>query len=244
MIRRTQKEQDRLWRHYQLKQPEVFEMSYSRIRFFAQKCRPGEVVLNVGIGSGLLERILLERGVSAYTLDPSPEALRRAQNMLGKRFIGKCGYLEKIPFPSSYFDQVICTEVFEHLTAGQLHAGLKEIRRILKPSGVLSGSVPYQEKLGDGLVICPRCLNQFHRWGHHLGGWSKTKMRHILEKAGFDVKGCHPRAFSDFHRPGFKNLLRATFRLFLGRMGEAIVGPSLVFHASPKPARRESGKRR
>lgn len=215
-------------------------MSYPRLRFFARKCLPGEVVLNVGIGSGLLERLLTERGIPVHTLDPSPEALRRARNKLGKSFIGKSGYLEKIPFPDGYFDRVICTEVFEHLTEGQLHAGLREIRRILKPLGLLSGSVPYQEKLAHGLVICPRCRHQFHRWGHHLGGFSKSKMRHILEKAGFHVQGCHPKAFSDFRRTGIKNFLRASLRLILGLMGEAIVGPCLVFEASNKRVREKA----
>lgn len=231
-----QTEQDQLWRHFQLCQTEVFDLSYPRLRFFASKCKPGERVLNVGIGNAFLERLLLDRKIAIQTLDPSRMALNRAAKSLGKRFQGKCGYLENIPFPDHSFDRVICTEVLEHLTATQMQAGFIEIRRVLKPRGILNGSVPYRENLRSGMGICPRCSHRFHHWGHQQGGFEQRNMSAWLTRSGFRVLRCYPRTFVDFRRKSLRALLRALGRRLLGLFGEPIVGPSLVFIARSEPS--------
>ena len=76
-MRRAQKNQDRLWDYFQNYQTEVFDLSYPRLGYFASKCKPWERVLNVGIGNGLVEKILLARGISVQTLDPSDKALKK-----------------------------------------------------------------------------------------------------------------------------------------------------------------------
>ena len=231
-MRQIQKNQDRLWEHFQSRQAEVFDLSYPRLLFFARKCRPGEVVLNVGIGNGLLEHNLLARGdIEIHTLDPSRTALRRARKILGVGFHGRQGYLESAPFEDRQFDRVICTEVLEHLAPVQLPRALHEIRRILKPSGIFQGSVPYRENLGESSTVCPKCGHLFHRWGHLQGGFDKAKMKRLLEKAGFRVRQCHFRTFVDYRRTGLRSLFRALFRRLLGFFGEAIVHPSLIFEA-------------
>ena len=50
------------------------------------------------------------------------------------------GDIEGMPFPDSEFDAVVCTEVLEHVPNPS--RALEEIRRVLKPRGVLIGSVP------------------------------------------------------------------------------------------------------
>lgn len=42
-----------------------------------------------------------------------------------------------LPYPSDYFDRVISSLVFHHLTSRQKEHSLKEIRRVLKPGGEL-----------------------------------------------------------------------------------------------------------
>ncbi len=48
------------------------------------------------------------------------------------------GFSQNIPFPDSQFDVVIMTEVLEHRTDDVLNATLGEVKRVLKPRGVLS----------------------------------------------------------------------------------------------------------
>lgn len=230
----NQKKQDKLWEYFQNCQTKVFDLSYPRLQFFADHAKPHEVVLNVGIGNALLEKLLYQKVKAVKTLDPSNQALRNAKKALGKKFEGRQGYLKKIPFPSSTFDRVICTEVFEHLSLQEMQKGLREIFRVLKPSGILHGTVPFQENLETGFVICPKCNNYFHRWGHQQGGFDKSKLQKELEQKGFVVKDCRPRTFVDFKRPGWRPFVRSLARRFLGNLGEPIVGPFLLFEAVKK----------
>ena len=56
-------EQDNIWKHYQNHAKDALALSYPRLRFLAERCRPGARVLNIGVGSGYLEKLLADRGV-------------------------------------------------------------------------------------------------------------------------------------------------------------------------------------
>jgi SAM-dependent methyltransferase len=49
------------------------------------------------------------------------------------------------------------SEVLEHLDDAALAAALGEVRRLLVPGGRLLLTVPHDEHLPDGEVICPCC---------------------------------------------------------------------------------------
>lgn len=226
----TQSQQDALWRHFQNHSTESFDASYSRLRFLAERCVPGSRVLNIGVGSGCLEGLLVKRGVVAYALDPSEETIARIGSQLGMGDRAQCGYSDAIPFPSGTFDKVIMTEVLEHLPEAALHATLSEVSRVLVPGGVFTGTVPFSERLRDNEVLCPNCGAIFHRWGH-VTSFGRDDLRGLLTQHGFVVARLYPRCFPDFRRPGLKAFMRALFRQVLGRMGEPIVGPNLYFVA-------------
>jgi hypothetical protein len=128
------------------------------------------------------------------------------------------------------------TEVLEHLPADVMHATLEEVRRVLRPKGEFTGTVPYREDLAANDVICPRCQFQFHRWGH-AQRFDVTSLGDALKAHGFHVERLHPRAFPDFRRRGAGLFLKAAFRYVLGRLGEPLVGPNLYFVAR-RPAER------
>lgn len=48
---------------------------------------------------------------------------------------------KNLPFPSDHFDAVVCFEVFEHVF--NIEEVLVEIRRVLKPGGLLLVSIPF-----------------------------------------------------------------------------------------------------
>jgi ubiquinone/menaquinone biosynthesis C-methylase UbiE len=97
-------------------------------------------VLDVGCGRGVGVQILLEQFGAGQVcgLDLDPQQVRRAQ----QRFAGKSkgqvllavGSVDKLPFPDEYFDAVFDFGMLHHVVDWQ--AGVAEIQRVLKPSGL------------------------------------------------------------------------------------------------------------
>jgi ubiquinone/menaquinone biosynthesis C-methylase UbiE len=50
------------------------------------------------------------------------------------------GDIESMPFADATFETVVCTEVLEHVPHPE--SALAEMRRVLRPGGLLLGSVP------------------------------------------------------------------------------------------------------
>ena len=224
----NQKESDKLWSFYQNNAHGSFDSSYSRLEYLSKRCQPGEMVLNVGAGSGHLESLLIRRGVIAHTLDPSELTITRMNEEQGMGERAKKGYCDAIPFPDECFDSVVMTEVLEHIQEEHLDVSLREVQRVLKNGGLFIGTVPYREDLLNNEVFCPVCETQFHRWGH-LHSFDLTTLRNLFESSGLQVEQLQTRAFPDFKRPGIRPFLRAIFRYLLGRMGESLVAPNIYF---------------
>src|SRR6185295_3349533 len=94
-------------------------------------------ILDVGCGTGANLEMLSEFG-AAEGVDVSNEALtfcrQRGLNNV------KLGEAEKLPYPDESFDLVTGLDVVEHLDDDL--AGLREMRRVLKPEGVAFLFVP------------------------------------------------------------------------------------------------------
>jgi ubiquinone/menaquinone biosynthesis C-methylase UbiE len=100
----------------------------------------GARVLDVGCGRGVGVQILLEQfgAGQVYGIDLDPQQVRRAQKRFAGTFEGRVvlavGSVEKLPFPNEYFDAVFDFGMLHHVVDWQ--AGVAEIRRVLKPSGL------------------------------------------------------------------------------------------------------------
>jgi SAM-dependent methyltransferase len=97
----------------------------------------GKRVLDLGCRSGALTRHFLE-GNSVVGLDVDPAALEKAA-ALGIEPV-QANVEELLPFEDASFDVVVAGELFEHLQFPD--ALVREIQRVLRPGGVLAGSVP------------------------------------------------------------------------------------------------------
>lgn len=226
-----QNKQDNLWDHYQGDDQRHFDLSYPRLDFLAKQCFSSEKVLNIGVGSGYFEKIMVNNNIDVYSLDPSKDTIDRVKKEFSLNERAKIGYSDNIPFNSNFFDKVIMTEVLEHLDNESLDNSLSEIYRILKPNGLLIGTVPFRENLASNIVYCPYCNNSFHRWGH-LQSMDRVFMENLFSKYNYNINKLYPRTFPDFHRKGMVSLMRSIFRYVLGRLGDSLVGPSLYFEVS------------
>src|SRR5690349_13372121 len=159
--------QDVIWEHFQNEGAAAFGGADPRLEFLVRRLRPGERVLDVGVGSGVLERLATDKGVEIWGLDPSERSIDQLRDKLRMGERAQVGYGQEMPFPDNQFDAVVMTEVLEHLDEDTRTKTLCEVRRVLKPGGRLLGTVPARERLEDSEVVCPNCTHHFHRWGHH-----------------------------------------------------------------------------
>lgn len=105
-------------------------------------------VLDVGCGLGhwseqLFKNLPLEARVTGLELDPKwvQEAPKRLEQMgLAGRFEIIQGSAESLPFADRTFDMVTCQTVLIHLK--DIPAALKEMKRVLKPGGLLAVAEP------------------------------------------------------------------------------------------------------
>ena len=130
-------------------------------------------ILDVGCGTGANLEMLAEFG-SAEGVDVSPDALSfcRQRGLSGVRL----GEAEKLPYPDESFDLVTGLDVVEHLDDDL--AGLREMRRILKPGG-------------RALLFVPAFM---FLWGvqddisHHRRRYTMRQLQETARKAGFDIE--------------------------------------------------------
>src|SRR5689334_21122945 len=97
-------------------------------------------VLDIGCGTGTLAIAIKQRFPAAEItgLDPDPKALARARRKAeraGAAVRFEQGFAGELPFADSSFDRVLSSFMFHHLPADQREKMLRQVRRVLAPSG-------------------------------------------------------------------------------------------------------------
>jgi demethylmenaquinone methyltransferase/2-methoxy-6-polyprenyl-1,4-benzoquinol methylase len=100
-------------------------------------------ILDLGCGPGTISMDLLGISNEVWGIDISGDMIRIASERCrgteaGARMFFGVGDAENLNFPDNFFDAVVCLGVLRYL--GSLEKGLKEIRRVLRPGGVIVGT--------------------------------------------------------------------------------------------------------
>ncbi|MBU2572077.1 MAG: class I SAM-dependent methyltransferase [Gammaproteobacteria bacterium] len=222
-------QQDKVWDFFQNGGKSSFEGSYSRLKFLSKKIDgTGQSILNIGVGNGTLERLLLAKGADIFSLDPSEKAIANIREELGlPEASAKPGYSQEIPFPDQSFDAVFMSEVIEHLDDDVLAMTLTEVTRVLKPGGRYLGTVPAEENLKDNEVVCPDCGKIFHRWGH-VQSFSRERLRLLLQPIfpDLEVKRMY---FGNWQQLNWKGKLSWILKKSLSSLGIKGAGENYYF---------------
>ncbi len=225
------RQNEKIWEFYQNEGQAAFALSTPRferlLKDLARRAagsRP--VILNIGAGNGYLEELALQRGWKVHSLDPDARTVAR---LLEKRINAQQGYIEHLPYADAIFDFVVASEVLEHLTTAQRRIGLAEVARVLQPCGWFLGTVPYNEDLRGNQVLCPKCGELFHRWGHQAS-FTLPGMRAELA-ATFAKITMKRTAFISLKGRSLFGVVQGLVRMLLARCGVAISGPSIYFFA-------------
>jgi SAM-dependent methyltransferase len=122
--------------------------------------RPGECVLDVGTGSGLVAIVAAQHGARVTGVDPTLELLAKAKEnaaLAGCRDIEwHEGAAELLPFADATFDVVLSQ--YAHMFSWQPDAAAREMLRVLKPGGRLA----FAAWTPDGLA--PRLMGLTFRY--------------------------------------------------------------------------------
>jgi len=111
-----------------------------------QACRaaewlpPVDRVLELGCSTGYLTRRFAGKAKTVVGIDMNQAAVRRAASRNPAARLTS-GDAEHLPFADRTFDAVVMLEVIEHTRSDA--AALAEVRRVLKPGGVLILSTPH-----------------------------------------------------------------------------------------------------
>lgn len=165
-----------------------------RIPLFRAAIGSDKRVLDLGCRSGALTRHFLE-GNEVVGLDVDRAALAKAE-ALGIEPV-EANVEQPLPFADGSFDAVVAGELLEHLQLPE--ALLAEARRVLRPGGMLVGSVPNAFRLQSRLRFLRGRPPEDDPTHLHL--YSPAAVRELL--TGFEgvtlayvggrYRGLHPR---------------------------------------------------
>jgi SAM-dependent methyltransferase len=120
------------------------ESEATTVALIQRHSRPGDTILDVGVGLGRLLGYVPEW--RRYGMDISLGYLERA----AAQGIEVCfARIEDMPYHPASFDVVVCTDVLEHVL--DLHLCCSRILSVLKPGGTLIVRVPNRQDLTEYL---------------------------------------------------------------------------------------------
>lgn len=150
---------------------------------------PGHCVLDVGCGTGtlLIQAKRSEPSLIAHGIDGDPQILQRAIKKtedagVAVRF--ETGMSFALPYPAAYFDRVLSSLFFHHLTTESKRRTFNEMYRVTKPGGelhVADWGVP-QNLLMRLLYVGIQLLDGFETTSDNARGLLPQLMR----QAGFE----------------------------------------------------------
>jgi 2-polyprenyl-3-methyl-5-hydroxy-6-metoxy-1,4-benzoquinol methylase len=160
-----------------------------RLVFFQKNCiSKNDRVLDFGCGPGAILTGLRDINVNESAgIDISENAIDFVKNRFPDYKWIKVGIDDPIPYADEYFDVVISSEVIEHVF--DVDNFLAELRRVIKPGGVLALSCPHHGFIKDlTMLLSGRFEDHYHNpYDPHLRYYSRKSMSIVLNKNRFHI---------------------------------------------------------
>ena len=188
-----------------------------------RRLKRGGRILDIGCATGFLLNGAKKQGWEVYGVELSKWCADYAKTNFGIDIF--CGSLRNAGFQRNFFDAVVLKDTIEHLTNPK--ETLTEIRRILKPDGILCVNTP------DISSMISRILGA-RWWGinqAHLFYFTKKTLYKMLDATGFSPLKCkgHPRTFSfKYWVMRFKNYNQFIYKILQFLTDKTFLGKQLL----------------
>jgi SAM-dependent methyltransferase len=163
---------------------------------------PGKMILDLGCADGATMVYCGLQGATVHGQDLNPDSVAQANDLLRRYKVdgeAHCGDAAELSFPDGYFDGVISSDFFEHITDDVKVRVLRETLRVLKPGSpiviktpnlaYLTLSLRYKQLRGLLRAQDPRKFVIPHTPGtsdpQHVGLTTRWQLIHCLSEAGF-----------------------------------------------------------
>lgn len=146
---------------------------YMLITATASAPSPSPTILDFGCGSGEIVEVGRQAGLEIFGVDTFSDDEATRTRMTEKGWLGTIVREitdGTIPFEANRFDAVICNQVLDAVP--NLEAVLREIHRVLKPSGTFLCAVPTREQVREGHIGIP--------FAHWFPKGSRTRYSYTL----------------------------------------------------------------
>jgi 2-polyprenyl-3-methyl-5-hydroxy-6-metoxy-1,4-benzoquinol methylase len=198
-----------------------------RVKIIVELVGSGKAVLDLGCGSGEIDKFLIQNNNKVSGLDISKTCVQKAKKVGVNAFV--CD-LETEDFPfKDKFDVVLAAEIIEHFT--DTDQFLKKIHKSLKSSGQLILTTPNLAALGRRILLFvnknPHMEVSLEKYSAgHTRYFIKDTLEWLLNKNGFKVV-CFRSDLVNFNSSG---TLRS---VLLAKIFPAL-GKSLIFKCIKK----------
>ncbi|MBI2587245.1 class I SAM-dependent methyltransferase [Candidatus Amesbacteria bacterium] len=143
-----------------------------RANWFLERYGAGGKILDVGCGGGYF-LAKLPNSWQKWGIDISPVMVEKARERDLKKI--RLGKMENLPYADNFFDTVTALDVLEHVRREDV--GLREMRRVLKPRGVLILNVPAYQWLWSYHDVTQ----------DHVRRYTREQLAEKLRREGFEM---------------------------------------------------------
>ncbi len=146
----------------------------------------GARILDVGCGDGVFTQFFAECGLEPMGTDIAEAGVRWARAHYPQLRFEVASLDQRLPFDDGAFDALWCSEVIEHLF--DVDFALGEMRRILKPNGLLLLTTPYHGLAKNLLIVLRNFDHHFDPQGLHIRFFTRTSLFRVLNAHGLAVE--------------------------------------------------------
>ena len=152
---------------------------------------PGDVVIDVGCGSGMQSAVLASLGARTMGVDGSAEAIAYARKtFVAENLEFKRALVEELEINANSADRIYCFELIEHIYQHQAVDLLATFHRLLRNTGFLllttpnyASPWPLIEFSMDALRLAPRLAE-----AQHVARYTPRRLRRLMASTGWRIE--------------------------------------------------------